>query len=138
MSEQGFLSRGQARPEQLDQGYRSTPDKKGDCGCNKPFPFSEILPRDSSYLEFAKNKELVAFGVTDIGIRCTNILTYVNNLKDFYPEIIISSQMEGLKQAVADLESQLSSLKGYLEDQESKAKQVLDSDGSWIMVSNNK
>ena len=134
MNEQEYLNRNSPRPEQLDNGYRQ--DKKGDCGCDKPFPFSEILPRDSSYIDFAKYKEQVAFAVTDVGIHCSNILTYVNNLKDFYPEGTMKTGMTSVHASVAELEKLLGDLKDYLNDREQKARDVLDSDAAWIQVSN--
>lgn len=134
MSEQEFLTRGQRRQEPLDRGYAQ--EKKGDCGCNKPFPFSEILPRDASVIDFMKLKEEIAFAVTDVGIQCSNVLTYVNNIKDFYPEHTMTSSMDSVQSAVSGLEVLLKRLQNHLNERETKAREILEADGSWIQVHN--
>lgn len=103
-----------------------------DCGCKKDYPFSDILPKDETYIDFTKNKERIGMVVADIGLKCTGVMTFVHTLKNHYPEESLASTMDGLQDAVDSLEEALNGLKIYLESQEMAARDVLKSGGTWV------
>lgn len=113
---------------------RKSPDD--DCGCNKNYPFADILPKDESYIDFTKNKEIVGMVVNDIGMKCSNIMTFVHTLKNYYPTELLDSNLVGLRDSVSTLETALTALKEHLISREELARDVLKSNGTWIKRSN--
>lgn len=104
----------------------------GDCGCKKDYPFADILPKDESYIDFTKNKEIIGMVVHDIGMKCSNVMTFVHNLKNHYPGQILDSNIDGLDSSVETLRQTLAALKQHLESREELARDVLKSDGTWV------
>ena len=106
--------------------------KPDDCGCKKDYPFAGILPKDETYIDFVKDKEMVGMVVNDIGLKCSNIMSFIHNMKNYYPDQILDNNIIELKTSVETLDKVLESLKNNLRSREELAREVLKSDGTWI------
>jgi len=107
-----------------------------DCkGCKKDYPFADILPKDETYIDYVKNKELIGMVVQDVGMKCSNIMGFIHNLKNYYPIDLLDENVNSLKNSVTALEQNLLNLKDHLQSRETLARSVLNSDGSWIQRS---
>jgi hypothetical protein len=124
-----YLTRGDRRPQRYNSQSGGSPDEHG---CNKDYPFADILPKDEAYIDFLKNKEVVGIAVNDIGMKCSSVMNFVHNLKNYYPEELLKNNIEGLQNSVTSLNSALTELQEYLLAREKLAREVLKSGSTWI------
>lgn len=141
-----FVSRGQAVPDRpqpdVEMVIPGNPYKE-DCGCkNKnrdtlPFsyPFSDILPKDPSYIDFLKIQESVPSSLRSVYDKVTSIATLIHSIHNNFPEEAMKDELESLSKSVVRLEKSLKEYNEYLKSREALAKSTLEVDGPWVRVS---